>query len=477
MPNRWLEREEYLKVGLRIALAKAIFERDIKPHDYAMAYVKNKLQNMLYFLVKVLSKSPQEHDANREKLEQKLQSALNHKSLSEFTEIFSDLSYTQLRMIIKEENFPAFANFHTSTPLHISPSHIETLASYCAEKNLAAVISIRSGEHNFMLAAGGLDSAAPQAIHSVGKVFTGALLLLLVHKKIIDESVLREPIKLEQEVLAQLSIPVQERLKNVKLLDVMVHKSGLQDYYTPYTMMLQQAIDSGGAMAIPEINSCEDFLRYADKDVLNLDAGEKHYSNLGILLVGLTIQYHYRHNTQSTLTYDEILRKFLIDIDEIKCSIFATHRPSNGQYNQADKYDLHAVGGPAGGYWTTAGDLQKLGAFLNKLCASDPEFKRLLEAYGGEFYKNNMFVHDGSIKSASSQFVSIPENDTTIVILSTQPLVAPQLYEAIVDHTRYDNSESVLSVQRIVSTSTSVNAGQENSASLATTLIYANQQK
>lgn len=81
------------------------------------------------------------------------------------------------------------------------------------------------------------------------------------------------------------------------------------------------------------------------------------------------------------------------------------------------------------------------GVWLNKTCQTDAEFCRLVAAHGGEFYNpaRNRIAHQGDVKSASAYLLTSLDNDTTIAILSDQPMVAARLQGIIIDQSHQDN--------------------------------------
>jgi len=264
----------------------------------------------------------------------------------------------------------------------------------------------------------------PYAIHSVGKVFTGVLMLKLIEKGIISKESIDQPIKdhISETVWKQLPEKVKIHLEEngITLRQVMTHRGGLGDYLPDYTNAIAEE-------NIPKINQPEDFIPYidnfGDKEAINKDV----YSNVGILLVGLAIKHACKDQD-----YNKILEEHLLDDVGITC---LPHKPDNGVYNLGDKIAPHIVGGPSGGYWMTVEDLAKFGKWLYEEYKK-PEFEKIMREYGKEFYypEYGKIAHDGRIPSANAHFAIYLETGIIVAVLSDQPNKAVDLGFAIKRH-------------------------------------------
>ena len=252
-----------------------------------------------------------------------------------------------------------------------------------------------------------------RAMYSIGKVFTGMLVILLVDDGTIDEKSLHKTIQLDKNVLNKLSSQVKARLNETTFLDVMTHSSGLKDDLPKYFAAIEKAIVN--KTSIPNPIEPEDFVVYADEDLAN----HKHsYSNLGILLVGLSIKYHYNKKHNSTLTYNEILNKYIVD--KIGLKTFSITRPNNAKYNE--DITKYKNGAPDGGYYISCNELRMFGEWVNKLYNENKNINELVKKYGTEFYRDNMVEHGGSIspnldkeKLTSTSQLSIYLNDNIVI--------------------------------------------------------------
>jgi hypothetical protein len=64
----------------------------------------------------------------------------------------------------------------------------------------------------------------------------------------------------------------------------------------------------------------------------------------------------------------------------------------------------------------------------------DPNFVRLIETFGGEFYAQGQIWHKGLIPSSSACFSSFPKYGITIAVLSDKNPGAPEMDAAIRSH-------------------------------------------
>jgi hypothetical protein len=147
-------------------------------------------------------------------------------------------------------------------------------------------------------------------------------MLRLIEEGIIPEDVLNKPIQLNAEVIKSLPPVIQEQLAKTTLRDVMVHRGRYGDYLGKYVNAHEKAVKEG--TEVPQISHPRDFLTYADEELIPLDKlgpeGDS-YSNLGILLVGLSIEDLYNEHSRENLPYDEILKIHPMDRLSLKESL------------------------------------------------------------------------------------------------------------------------------------------------------------
>lgn len=281
------------------------------------------------------------------------------------------------------------------------------------------------------------DSNAAFPIFSLGKVFTGVLMMQMIKKGIVPESALSKPIltQLEPEVLKKLETKemeaVRKQLEKTPLHQVMIHEGGLRDYLGNYQASIQGALAANETP--PVINKPEDLLQYADGSVG--ETGKFHYSNLGLLLVGLTIQYHYNKDKipDKKKSFGDILRKYIIK--PAKLTSFSEIRPENAYYKTKDP-NAYAYGGPAGGDWLSVEDLDKFSQWLckkyqkeekNKKSLEPNSLHQVLEKYGQEFYEGGVITHTGaSAGTGSAHITTFLNRGVSVAIISDKDQIGRQ---------------------------------------------------
>jgi hypothetical protein len=193
----------------------------------------------------------------------------NFNNLEKIKNIIINLNLTDLYQINNGENF----NIIKSNT--IPNIYIKKIKQYILDKKLNISCSIFHNNKNILN-----YNNEIYAMHSIGKVFTGFLIMILLNLKIITEKDINSPIQIDPTILNTIPIKVKNRLKTTTMLDAMTHMSGLKDYLTKYLDALK--INN----KINTLNP-EDFVKYIDDDVDK--QGIFNYSNAGILLCGLSV--------------------------------------------------------------------------------------------------------------------------------------------------------------------------------------------
>ena len=276
------------------------------------------------------------------------------------------------------------------------------------EVGFSGVVAVQDlGGSHAAIASEGIAPTAPFAIHSVGKVLTGVLALRLIQEGKITESALGEAVQLDQETLDKLPEKVrlylQDPATRPTLGQLMHHEGGLGDYLPKY----KEAIRQG--QKIPGIDRPEDLLQFADETT---GAPPGSYSNLGLLLVGLSLQ----HLTKTP--FDVLLESYIKEPARMGC--LSSKKPPGALFNTSDPVAEHICGSPSGGYWTTAQDLCSFGDWVSRLWRTEPGFKALIERHGGEFFEKGEIRHNGKITSASAYLSIFPQQGLTVAILSNK---------------------------------------------------------
>lgn len=254
-------------------------------------------------------------------------------------------------------------------------------------------------------------------IHSVSKFFTNIMLVLLYTDNIISNEEINNQIILEKNVLNKLSKNVKDRLKNVSLLQCIKHQAGLKDYLKNYYIQLIKCYNN--KVTYPDPIEPEDFLIYADKTVFD-KIGEYNYSNLGILLVALSLKYHYNKKNNTNLSYNDILDLYIIK--KIKLNSFSITKPNKNAMYPLGNGDLtrYVNGTPASGYWLSSKDLCKFGIIIYKLFNSNDKIKKFIKNNELDIYWKNplRLGHWGFLGTSSSVLETHINKNIIITILS-----------------------------------------------------------
>jgi CubicO group peptidase (beta-lactamase class C family) len=416
------------KIGLSAWMKKDLsllpHRQELVAQGYWDMYISNgaeKDHSMLIGFLKSIPNGP-------ENLEELFIKSINSpKDFALFLSLFRHLSTDNLHAINNGERLNAPMVSLTNQPVKITQSFVEEVKELMRDTNFSGVVALSDGDSVHTITVDKLNQPnAPFAMHSVGKMFTGALMLRLIEEKIISEKALTEFIQLDDRIIKDLPPAVSEQLSKTTLHDVMLHYGRYGDYLGNYQDDIDKALKENSS--IPQINEPKDFLLYADRELIpeeDLEPVEKDgpkiykYSNLGILLVGLSIEHLYNkyaeENSKEKLTYSEILNHYVIK--PARMETFEVHMPEGARVNPEDQLSSHISGGPAGGYWSTTGDLLKFGKWLGDE-SKKQNFMRLLDSYGGEFYKNRDISHSGSIESASAHVSHRIDNGLTIAVMS-----------------------------------------------------------
>jgi len=256
-------------------------------------------------------------------------------------------------------------------------------------------------------------------IHSISKLFTNIILVLLYNDNIISQEELNMSIKVNKTVLNKLSKHVKDRLKIVSILQCIKHEAGLKNYMDNYHNKLIECFNK--KKEFPNPIEPEDFLIYADKNVLDENEIDKYnYSNLGILLVALSLKYYYNKKTKTNLSYNQILNKYIIN--KIKLKSFSISKPKYNAMFPITHDDLtkYVNGSPATSYWLSSKDLCKFGIWINELFNSNKKIKKFITENKLDIYLKNplRLGHWGFLQTSSSCLETYLKKNITIAILS-----------------------------------------------------------
>ena len=363
-----------------------------------------------------------DHLLHGEELIESIDRAIQEKSVPQFLALLEPVSEEWLSDFIRGLNLPiqvrrnVFPNTFTFTA-----QSLQELDAYIHDPatGFSGAVTVQDQRGRYTLASAGVDSHAIFSMHSIGKVFTGVLAMRLIQEGTLTDKILHAPLTLDEAVFKELPQKVREHLitNRPTLLEVMQHKGGLGDYLDKYFKEVERE---------PlKMKNPEDLLHFADEETF--PKGEFHYSNLGLLLVGLSLQ-HIKGKP-----FKELLNEYVISKSHMEC--FSSQKPDGALINPDDHKSAHNFGSPAGGYWTTSQDLCAFGSWLSSLWQKEPRFKELVEKYGEEFYpRGGEISHNGRISSASADFSVFPEQGVVLSVLSNKPDQAMKMKKAIQWH-------------------------------------------
>lgn len=238
-------------------------------------------------------------------------------------------------------------------------------------------------------------------MHSLGKVFTGMLIMLLINDGIITETDITKHTQLPQKIIDELPLSVKKRINETSFLDLMTHQTGIGDYLNKYF----EDIKNNKANPIEP----EEYVKYINDDVRDK---KFRYSNAGLLLSGISAKYLYTLRTKKNISYNELLKKYIIEPAGI--TTFTINRPYIGLYNKNFEMYKYVNGSPGGGYWITCQDLYYFGLFcLDKMKI----IKHILDKYGAEFYSDNVINHTGALNGSSCWLYVNATNNMCVVVM------------------------------------------------------------
>lgn len=279
---------------------------------------------------------------------------------------------------------------HKGTRNIIPSIDISQIKNYIQKHNLNVSYSISSHGiiHN-------QASTAIYPMHSISKLFTMFLLILLVDNKILMERNLVMPIKLDHNVTKLLPLTVQKRLKEMSLFDCLMHKSGLYDYERRYIMSIRNCLKDGALL--PNPLEPEDFLMFADDKVGKYN--EFHYSHLGYIMIALCIKYYYNKKQGTNLSYNDILHKYIIN--KIKLKSFSITRPEKSKLNTYIDVSKYINGSPAYGYWLSCNDVRIFGEWISLHYNQNERIRNLFQIYCQGVYVNDVIEYIRSLSLAA----------------------------------------------------------------------------
>jgi CubicO group peptidase (beta-lactamase class C family) len=197
--------------------------------------------------------------ATEEKIDKLFSAAISNKI--NFDTFFDELKYLPLLVIrgvgLFEKLLPETPQEINASIADIDASDLMNIKRYMVEKGVSASIAIGNSEGKLINPEYSENQSSSFAIHSVGKVFTGMLAMLMIRNGTISEDDLNKPIQLDKAVSDALPPTVREQLKRVTLHQVMTHNAGLGDYLGHYCHDISEG-------KRPDMKQPEDFLQFCD---------------------------------------------------------------------------------------------------------------------------------------------------------------------------------------------------------------------
>lgn len=367
----------------------------------------------------------------------------NRSDKEKFNQLFRNVTTQQLIMIDEGESLGVTQRLELSD-ISLDSSVESQIDQLMLAKGMAAAAAIGASGRSLTVASSEELLGSSLCIYSVTKILTGTLVLLMIRENILKETDLDKPLMLSDDVkkiLHNLSPALAEHAEGATLYQAMTHHAGFGDFTTNYVDAILSAINSESEHGMPQINQTHDFLRFDDKQIHT----EQKYSNTGSLLVGLAIEHAYYEKFGKHLSFDDILRKYLIEkvSPNSPISFFSKVMPSNRRYSADMPEAKHMVASPAGCYWTTIDDLRKIGEHLFHVF-QDNELNRLLVKYGQEFTKahGKIIYHEGAGPKASAVlYVSLTTGSVIATAAINSKTHAVELANSIERHVLTQSKE------------------------------------
>lgn len=419
-------------IKIRLTLIKWFDEELAKKNKILEAFWENRIlhynqKSIDDFKTTIINGHYPKDNVWENKIENLFNDAIHQKiNFNIFFDTLKDQPLLLIEMMNDTEKLIPQETFIDADP-HINQFNLANLQQYVTDKQLSASITLGSNGAK-LITPDFTDNHTNEAfaIHSVGKVFTGILALMMIEENILTENDLSQPVQLDDSVTNKLPVSVKKQLKKVTLYQLMTHRSGLGDYLGSYGLAISQG-------RIPVIKQIEDFLPFIEDKTYPI--GEERYSNVGILLVGFAIKHAYEKKVHQSVDYNHILQRYIIN--KVGMNSFSPWKPQNARFNLNDPIAPFIVGSPAGGYWITSQDLAQFGQWLYRKAHADANFRRLIEKYGQEFYyaDRQVIAHGGGIPSSMAFFsVSLKTGAIQATLSDQPPTQASDLKEMIIRH-------------------------------------------
>ncbi|MDX1623610.1 MAG: serine hydrolase domain-containing protein [Gemmatimonadota bacterium] len=326
----------------------------------------------------------------------------------------------------------------TYTDDEIRAAMESTLADLAADERFSGAVMLARGDEIVFEAAHGeanKDFSVPNRIDtrfnlgSMNKMFTAVAIAQLVER---GEMSFDDPLA---TFLPE--FPDPESAEKIQIKHLLTHTSGLGSYFNEEFENASPA----------RFRTVRDLMTLVEDDTLQFEPGtDRRYSNTGYLVLGRVIEvatgddyydYIQTHLTdpagmESTASYQ---------LDRVNPDLaVGYYRPDGPGTPWRNNLFLHVVrGGPAGGGYSTVGDLVRFAEALRNdtlisaetfetLASPKPEVGSPAYGYGFRIYPDGRVGHSGGFPGISSHLSFWPDGEWTIAVMSNysggaQPVV------------------------------------------------------
>jgi CubicO group peptidase (beta-lactamase class C family) len=223
--------------------------------------------------------------------------------------------------------------------------------------------------------------------------------------------------------------PDKEAAEKIKIKHLLSHTSGLGNYFN-------RAFIEGSRA---RFRTVDDFLELAKTEKMQFEPGTKwQYSNTGMLVLGKVIekvsgQNYFDYIRENVYKKAGMTGSDSYDLDSVNPNLAIGYEKTFGEQGARFQNNIfmHVIrGGPAGGGYSTVGDLLKFARALQSgklvgkeyvkiLTSPKPELNSPQYGYGfGIGTDPNTFGHSGGFPGISSELIIFTDSDYTAVVLS-----------------------------------------------------------
>lgn len=222
---------------------------------------------------------------------------------------------------------------------------------------------------------------------SMNKMFTSVAILQLVEGKLID---LKDPIN---KYIDETWLP-SDITSRVNIHHLLSHTSGLGNYFNETFWNSSRAL----------YRNVDDFKTLVNGDSLAFEPGERFsYSNTGMLLLGAIIQKvtkqdYFEYIENNIYQPAEMKNTNSYEMDQPVKNLAIGYSRSDNNFGWENNLYKHVIkGGPAGGGFSTVGDLHKFAmALVNEKFVSNESLNLLWTNYSNGAYGYGFFIKKGA---------------------------------------------------------------------------------